>query len=96
VRRQPFEFSKLTWEEINEAVRAQKVCLLPAATIEDHGLHLPVDTDVVIVEAICRRAAELAPDELVLLPCVTFGYSPHHIDGPGVLTIKWDTLVNYV
>jgi creatinine amidohydrolase len=96
VRRRPFEFAKLTWEEINEAVRAQKGCLLPAATIEDHGLHLPVDTDVVIVETICRRAAQLAPDEMVLLPCVTFGYSPHHIDGPGVLTIKWDTFINYV
>jgi len=96
VWRQPFEFAKLTWEEINEAVRAEKVCILPAGTIEDHGLHLPVDTDVVIVETICRRAAELAPDEVLLLPCVPFGYSPHHIDGPGVLTIGWDTFVRYV
>ena len=96
MRRQPFEFAKLTWEEINDAVRAQKVCLLPAATIEDHGLHLPVDADVVIAETICRRTAEIAPDELLLLPCVTFGYSPHHIDGPGVLSITWDTFIRYV
>ncbi|WP_164821490.1 creatininase family protein [Paenibacillus koleovorans] len=92
----PYEYVKLTWEEINEAVEAGKVCIIPAATIEDHGLHLPVDTDVVIAETICRAAAELIPDEVVLLPCINIGYSPHHIDGPGVLTIRWDTFINYV
>lgn len=94
--KKPYEFAKLTWEEVNEAVAAEKVCLIPAATIEDHGLHLPIDTDVVIAETICKRTAELAPQELVLLPCINIGYSPHHVDGPGVLTIKWDTFINYV
>lgn len=92
----PYAFSKLSWPEINEAATAGKVALLPAATLEDHGLHLPVDTDVVIAEAVCARTAQLAPDDLVLLPCVTFGYSPHHIDGPGTVTIRWDTFVEYV
>ena len=32
----------------------------------------------------------------MLLPCVTFGYSPHHIDGPGTLTVRWDTFIDYV
>jgi creatinine amidohydrolase len=91
-----YEFAKLTWEEVNGAVAAGKLALIPAGTIEDHGLHLPIDTDVVIASAICQRTAELIPDELVLLPPITFGYSPHHIDGPGTLTIRWDTFVNYV
>lgn len=91
-----YEFSKLSWPEVNEAAASGKVALLPAATLEDHGLHLPVDTDVVIAEAVCRRAAELASEQLVLLPCVTYGYSPHHIDGPGTLTIRWDTFIDYV
>jgi creatinine amidohydrolase len=63
-----YEFAKLSWPEVNAAAEAGKVALLPAATLEDHGLHLPVDTDVVIAEAVCRRAAELAGDDLVLLP----------------------------
>ena len=91
-----YDFSKLSWPEVNEAAAAGKVALLPAATLEDHGLHLPVDTDVVIAEAVCRRAAELARDHVVLLPCVTYGFSPHHIDGPGTLTIRWDTFIDYV
>ena len=91
-----FELAKLSWPEVNEAAEAGKVALLPAATLEDHGLHLPIDTDVVIAEAVCRRAAERASDDVVLLPCVTYGYSPHHIDGPGTLTIRWDTFIDYV
>src|SRR4051794_5462040 len=91
-----YEFAKLAWPEVNEAAAAGKVALIPAATLEDHGLHLPVDTDVLIAEAVCRRTAELAPDELVLLPCVVVGYSPHHIDGPGTITARWDTFIQYV
>jgi creatinine amidohydrolase len=91
-----YEFAKLSWPEVNEAASAGRVALVPAATLEDHGLHLPIDTDVLIAEAVCRRTAELVPDEVVLLPCVTVGYSPHHIDGPGTITARWDTFVDYV
>jgi creatinine amidohydrolase len=96
VAKPSYLFEKMTWEEVNLAVAAQKVCLIPAATIEDHGLHLPIDTDVVIASEICRATADRIPGEVVLLPCINIGYSPHHIDGPGVLTIKWDTFINYV
>jgi len=94
--KQPYEFAKMTWEEVNAAVAARKPVLIPVATIEDHGLHLPIDTDVVIAESVCRRTAALIPDEVVLLPPIHIGYSPHHIDGPGVLTAQWDVFIQYV
>jgi creatinine amidohydrolase len=90
------EFRKLSWPEVNEAAGAGKVALIPAGTIEDHGLHLPIDTDVLIAETVCARTAALVPDDIVLLPCISFGYSPHHIDGPGTLTVRWDTFIDYV
>jgi creatinine amidohydrolase len=90
-----YEYAKMTWPEVNDAVRAGRVAVIPTGMIEDHGPHLPIDTDVVIANAVCRRAAELVPDEVVVLPSVTFGYSPHHMDGPGTLTIRWDTFVNH-
>ena len=89
-------FEKLSWPEIDAAAQDEKLILLPVATIEDHGPHLPVDTDVVIVTAICERAAELIPEELILMPTVKIGYSPHHMDFPGTITIRWNTFVEYL
>ena len=91
-----FLYEKMTWSGIDSAAQAGKLVLLPVATIEDHGPHLPVDTDVVIVSAICRRTAELIPNDVVLMPTVKFGYSPHHMDFPGTVTIKWNTFVEYL
>lgn len=88
-----WEFAKLTWTEVNE-VADRRIAIVPAGTLEDHGLHLPIDTDVVIAEEVCRRLAERIPREVVVLPPITYGFSPHHIDGPGTITVRWDTFVS--
>lgn len=38
---------KLTWLEINRAVKAKKVPVVPVGAIEQHGLHMPLDVDCV-------------------------------------------------
>lgn len=88
-----WEFGKLTWPEVDEAAAEGRVAVVPAGTLEDHGPHLPIDTDVVIADAVCRRLGAAVPDELVVLPPITYGFSPHHMDGPGTVTIRWDTFV---
>ncbi len=93
---EPMYFARATWPELVDASQQERVALIPAGTLEDHGLHLPVDTDVVIAEELCRRTAELVPDSVILVPPITFGFSPHHIDGPGTLTVRWDTFVRAV
>jgi creatinine amidohydrolase len=88
-------YGRLTWPEVERAVAEDRVCLIPVATLEDHGPHLPLDTDLRLTWEICRRAAESAPDETLLLPAVPHGYSPHHMDFPGTITIGWDTFTRY-
>ena len=90
-----FRYEKLTWPEINEAARAGKLILIPTAAIEDHGYHLPLDTDVMLTTGVCRRAAERLPDQVLLMPPVLHGYLPHHADFPGGITIGWKTFVDY-
>jgi creatinine amidohydrolase len=96
VRTTPLEYGRLTWPEVADVAREDRVCLIPVATLEDHGHHLPIDADLRIVEEICRRAAAAAPDEIVLMPAVPHGYSPHHMDFPGPITIGWDTFTRYL
>ncbi|HWO71284.1 MAG TPA: creatininase family protein [Actinomycetota bacterium] len=94
-RTTPLLYERLSWPEVREAAGEDRVCLIPAGTLEDHGPHLPLDTDTRIASEICRRAAERVPDEVVLLPPVIHGYTPHHMDFPGPITIGWDTFVRY-
>ena len=83
-----YRFAEMIWNEIRDAAQAGKVAVLPVATYEDHGPHLPVDTDVVLCTGICERAVAQIPDEAVLVPAIPHGYSPHHMDFPGTLTIE--------
>jgi creatinine amidohydrolase len=92
---EPLEYGRLTWPEVNQAVAQQRVPIVPIATLEDHGRHLPLDTDVRLVEAVCRAAATRLKDHTVLLPPIVHGYSPHHMDFPGTVTIAWDTFCRY-
>jgi creatinine amidohydrolase len=91
----PLEYGKLSWPEVARAVREERVPLIPIATLEDHGRHLPIDTDVTLVDAVCRATAERLADETVVLPPIVHGYSPHHMDFPGTVTIGWDTFCRY-
>ena len=91
----PLRYERLTWPEVRRAASEDRVALVPVATLEDHGPHLPVDTDLRIVSEICERAAARAADRVVLLPAIPHGYDPHHMDFPGAITIGWDTFVRY-
>ncbi len=91
----PLLYERLTWPEVRRASAEDRVALIPVGTLEDHGPHLPIDADVRLITEICRRAAEVASDEIVLLPTIPHGYSPHHMDFPGPITIGWDTFTKY-
>jgi creatinine amidohydrolase len=92
---EPLEFGKLTWPEVARAAAEGRVPIVPIGTLEDHGYHLPIDTDVTLVESVCRGATELLPAQTMLLPPIVHGYSPHHMDFPGTISIRWDTFCRY-
>ena len=89
-------YAELTWPEVAEWVARDPVLVIPVATLEDHGYHLPIDTDVVIAETLAGRAVTARPGRALLLPTVTHGYTPHHMDFPGSITIGWKTFVDHL
>ncbi|MFN2489903.1 MAG: creatininase family protein [Actinomycetota bacterium] len=92
---EPLEYGRLSWPEVARAAGEERISVVPIGTLEDHGPHLPIDTDVTLVEAICRAAVERLGKEAMLLPPIVHGYSPHHMDFPGTITIGWDTFCRY-
>src|SRR5262249_58221603 len=57
--------------------------ILPVAAMEAHGPHLPVGTDLLIVESVARRAAARLGPGVYLLPTIPFGNSTHARGTPG-------------
>src|SRR5919109_3502753 len=89
--RTPF-WQRLRRDEIAAAQEAGAVVLLPLGSTEQHGPHLPVDVDLVCATAVCQRAAEIAGDVPILVaPGVWSGYSPHHMDFAGSITVSAET-----
>jgi creatinine amidohydrolase len=91
-----YRYDELTWPEIREAIARQPAVLLPFGAVEDHGHHLPLSTDNVIVEAICLEAARRAPGEMLVMPPLAYGLDEHHMDFPGTVSVGIETLIGYV
>ena len=67
--------------------------LIPLGSTEQHGPHLPLDTDTRIASAVAAAAAdELARDDLVVAPAIAYGASGEHEGFPGTVSIGTEAL----
>ena len=82
-------FAKMTRPEIM-AVDHKTVVILPLGSMEQHGLHLPVDTDTKLVNALCLELERRQPCKVLLAPVMWLGHSPHHLDFGGTLSLNYD------
>jgi creatinine amidohydrolase len=92
---QEYRYNRLTWPEMNEAIGMQKVVLLPTGSTEQHGRHLPLDTDAFLVESVCMEVGRRAADRVLVLPTVAYGLNMHHIDFPGTIHIEPETFIAF-
>lgn len=96
--RERFYWGNLTWPELQEmATRDPKpVIVQPIGAMEQHGAHLPLNTDNFIVSHICHLAGEQAGGDLLVLPVIPFAFNAHHMDFPGVIAIQWQTVIGWL
>jgi len=89
--------SELTWPEAEERFKQVDVALLPIGAVEQHGPHLPLDTDAFDADYLARRVAEAcsSPKPLVL-PLIPYGVSYHHQDFSGTLSVSPETQARLV
>ena len=88
-------YGQLTVEEVREADKDRVVILSVSAT-EDHGNHMPLDTDTVLGMAVAEGAAKLAPEDILVMPPIPYGFNEHHKDFPGVIWIEPETLISFI
>jgi len=83
------DWSAIAWTDVTAADAPRWIAVLPLAATEQHGPHLPLETDVMIAEAYLARVRELLPDSapVTFLPVQRIGISTEHIDFPGTQTL---------
>ena len=90
-------WGELTWRQARTRIKKMDVALLPVGAVEQHGPHLPLDTDAFDADYLARRVAEACsnPKPLVM-PLISYGVSYHHDDFTGTVSISNDTLANMI
>jgi len=86
--------SKMTWAEVDEAMKDRPVALIPVGAVEAHGPHLPLETDTVIATEMARRGATKLKESGVsslILPPVYFTVADFGADFAGTLSLPPET-----
>ena len=86
--------SKMTWPEISEALKEAKIGIIPVGAQEQHGHHLSEGCDSYRAEKFSELLAEKCYPNVVVAPTITYGISPHHMDFPGTITLRPNTLIS--
>lgn len=78
-------FAEMSWPAIEQLPKDTPV-VIPIAAIEQHGHHLPVATDTLLLTELVRRTESKLADRILVTPVQWFGNSDHHLDFGGTLT----------
>ncbi|HCN30512.1 MAG TPA: creatininase [Verrucomicrobiales bacterium] len=79
------QLAEMTWPEVAALPRRTPV-VFPVAALEQHGRHMPLFTDSLLMGEIARRTEEELRGSVVFAPLQWLGNSHHHLDFPGTLS----------
>ena len=88
----------LSWQDAAGLDAERTVALVPVAALEQHGPHLPLDTDAFLVTRVVEAAAGRARpgDPVLVTPTIFAGSSEHHMAFAGTVSLRPETLAAVV
>lgn len=91
------ELGGMNREEAKRRFEAFPLAILPVGSCEQHGPHLPLDTDAYDAHYVAYEAAKRAEEpKPLVLPTVHYGVSLHHLAFAGTVSLTPQTLINTV
>ena len=75
----------LTWPEVGRLDKSTPI-VFPVAALEQHGEHMPLFTDSLLMGEVANRAHDAVGAKFLLAPLTWLGNSHHHLDYPGTLS----------
>ena len=93
-----WDLGNLSFVDVQEYLKEKDTILVPMASFEQHGPHLPIYTDTITCIEMARRVAEMIA--VLHTPPIWMGYSPQHMFDPGMgrgtITVRSSVLLNLV
>ncbi len=86
-----FILTRMTWPEVQEALKTVRLAILPTGSCEQHGPHMTLEADAAIAYALAQKITERLHPRALLAPVVPFGVSPHHMYFPGTISLRPET-----
>ena len=90
-----WDLGDLTMTDVKEYLEHKDVILVPVASLEQHGPHLPLYTDTVTAVHMSKRVSHMIG--VLHSPPIWMGYSPQHMHEPGqgrgTITVRSTTLL---
>lgn len=88
------EYIELTWEELVGIGWSRTILLLPVGSIEQHGPHLPLDTDTITALHLGQKLIKANNKfDLLLAPPLRYTYAKPSTVFPGTISISGETLI---
>jgi creatinine amidohydrolase len=75
----------LKWPDVAALSRDMPI-VIPVAALEQHGRHMPLFTDSLLLGEVIRRVSERLKGRVLFTPLLWLGNSEHHLDFPGTMT----------
>lgn len=92
--KKPVWWQELSWPELDKILDHVDTVLLPIGSTEQHGPHLPLGVDLYIPMGIAERVS--AKTGIPILPPVWYVPCAWHLDFPGAINVKADTVINQI
>jgi len=91
------QWGNLSWTDFRDLDKNEVLPVLPIASMEQHGPHLPVATDSLccdlLVAGICEKLDDV---DTVVLPQIWCSRSNEHVNFPGTVFLERETFINAV
>src|SRR5256885_17169128 len=79
------QLTDLNWPAVHDLSKHTPV-VFPIAALEQHGRHMPLFTDSLLLGEVIRRVAERLADRVLFTPLMWLGNSKQHLDFPGTMS----------
>jgi creatinine amidohydrolase len=92
------QWANMKAAEIRGLKERNAIAIVPIGSIEQHGPHLPVQVDTLLVSEVAARTARMVAEEtpIVVLPTIWSGLAEHHMSLGGTLTLDLATFFGLV